>query len=142
MIRIPTKYRPAETLLAISTRIIQGVQMLIKIDQQTAAQFSLINEVDGGLFEDHRRCYIAGGDRLALLILCNGFDLTAVSGQVVDAVLGWDKAAELLARSGDVGKRYITITCYRMVLNAHSHGPMGRIRLLSSILKYAPKRTS
>ena len=116
--------------------------MLLKIDQKTAAQFSLINEVDGGLFEDCRRYYTAGGDRLALLVLCNGLDLTTITGQVVDASLGWDKAVELFARPGDVGKRRSKITCCRMVFNAHSLGPMGRIRSLSSILNYAPKRTS
>jgi len=116
--------------------------MLLKITPKMAVQLSLINEVDGGLFEDHRRYYTVGGDRLALLVLCNGLDLATVVGQVVDAVLGWGKAAEPFAQPGDVGKRHITITCYRMVFNAHSHGPMERIRSLSSILKYAPKRTS
>jgi len=116
--------------------------MLLKFDPKTAAQFSLIHDADGGLFEDHRRYYTAGGDRLAILVLRNGLDLAPVTGQVLVAVLGWDKAAEPFARPGDVGKRNITITCYRMVLNAYSHGPMGRIRSLSNILKYAPKRTS
>ena len=117
--------------------------MLLKIDQKTAAQFSLINEISGKLrVTDHRRCYVACGDWFAILVLCNGLDLTTITGQVADAVLGWDKTAEPFAQPGDVGKRHITITCYRMVLNAYSHGPMGRIRSLSSILKHAPKRTS
>ena len=117
--------------------------MLININQQTAAQLSLIHEISGELrVTDHRRYYIDGGDRLALLVLCNGLDLTTVTSQVVDASLGWDKAVELFARPGDVGKRRSKITCCRMVFNAHSLGPMGRIRSLSSILNYAPKRTS
>jgi len=114
--------------------------MLLKIDQKTAAQFSLINEVDGGLFEDCRRYYTAGGDRLALLVLCNGLDLITITGQVADAVLRRDKAAEPFAQPGDVGKRHITITCYRTVFNAHSHGPLGSIHSLSTILKSEPKR--
>jgi hypothetical protein len=137
------KISPRKSVLAISARIIQDIQMLLKIDPKSATQFSLINEISGELrVTDHRKCYITGEDRLALLVLCNGLDLATVTGQVVDAVLGWGKAAEPFARPGEVGKCHITITCYRMALNAHSHGPMGKIRSLSSILKYAPKRTS
>jgi len=110
--------------------------MLLKIDPKSAAQFNLIHEIPGDLFRDQRRDYTADGDRLALLILRNGLDLAAVTGQVVDAALGWDRATE------PIGSRRTKITCYRMVLNAHSHGPMGRIRSLSRILKSAPKRRS
>ena len=116
--------------------------MLLKIDQKSAAQFNLINEVGGDLFNDHRRYYTAGGKRLAILVLRNGLDLHRITGQVVDAALGWDEAGQQFAQPEDIGKRRSKITCYRIVLNAHSHGPMGRIRSLSSILKNAPRRTS
>ena len=116
--------------------------MLLKIDPQTAALFSLIHEIFGELrVTDHRRCYVTGRDCLAILVLRNGFALQTLTGQVADTAVGWDKVAEPFARPEDVGEFHITITCYRIVLNAHSHGPMGRIRSLSSILKYAPKRT-
>lgn len=117
--------------------------MLIKIDQQTAAQFSLIHEISGELgVTDHRRCYVAGGDWLAILVFRNGLELHTLTCQVADAAVGWEKVTEPFAKPEDAGEFHITITCFRMVLNAHSHGPMGRIHSLSSILKEAPKRTS
>ena len=115
--------------------------MLLKIDPQTAALFSLIHEIFGELrVTDHRRCYVTGGDCLAILVLRNGFELQTLTGQVADAAVGWDKVAEPFARPEDVGEFHITITCYRIVLNAHSHGPLGRIHSLSTILQSAPKR--
>jgi len=116
--------------------------MLINIDQQTAAKFSLRHEVDDGLFEEHRRYYTAGGNRLAILVLRNGLDLATIFSQVADSAVGWKKVAEPIARPEDAGEFHITITCYRTVLNAYPHGQMGRIHSLSSILKEAPKRTS
>ena len=117
--------------------------MLLKIDPKSAAQFNLIHETPGEIIAtDHRRYYVATGNRLALLVLRNGLDLATITGQVVDARLGWDHAVEPFAPEGDVGLRRTKITIYRRVINAHPNGPMGGIRFLSTILKSTPKRTS
>ena len=117
--------------------------MLLKIDPQSAKLFDLIHEIPGEiLVADHRRYYVATGDRLALLVLRNGLDLETITDQVVDARLGWDHAVEPFAPEGDVGLRRTKITIYRRVINAHPNGPMGGIRFLSTILKSTPKRTS
>ena len=116
--------------------------MLLKIDPKSAAQFNLIHETPGEIIAtDHRRYYVATGNRLALLVLRNGLDLATITGQVVDARLGWDHAVEPFAPEGDVGLRRTKITVYRHVINAHPNGPMGGIKFLSTLLQSAPKRT-
>ena len=116
--------------------------MLLKIDPQSAKLFDLIHEIPGEiLVADHRRYYVATGDRLALLVLRNGLDLETITDQVVDARLGWDHAVEQFAPAADVGLRRTKITVYRRVINAHPNGPMGSIKFLSTLLQSAPKRT-
>jgi len=108
--------------------------MLLKIDPKTVVQFSLINEFVGGV--DHRRYYVTTGDRLVLLVLRNGLDLPGITGQVVDANIGWDRAVAGYARDEDIGKRRTKITVYRVV-----QPPPRRIRKLATVIARAPRRT-
>ncbi len=110
--------------------------MLLKIDPQGAARFDLINEWYGNGGTEHRKYYAENGDRRALLVLCNGLDLTAITGLSVDSSIGWEQGVSRFSRQKNVGKRHTKITVYRII---YDQGGAKRTKTLSSILAKAPK---
>jgi hypothetical protein len=104
--------------------------MNLLIDTDGASRVEQVNAVGDRTYYTTRK----GDLRLVLLALRDGLTLERLTGQVVDATLGWDGGTEGFVRPSDEGREHTKVTIFKVVGG-------GRFRkTLSEVMAAAPRR--
>ncbi len=108
--------------------------MWLRIDLDAIARFDLLRpETRGG---EVRRYYCTArdDDRLALVVCRHDLQLPDLAGQLVDAVIGWDRGYPGYVHV--TSRQHSKVTIFRVLTYQHAPHPA----TLSDILRDAPLR--
>ena len=99
--------------------------MRLRIDRQTAAQFTYVGESAGG--GDRRRIYSAPAPYRAILICRNGLELESLVGEVVDAFITEERGTLPFEREVNVGLWSTQISIFGRLPNTLPEITLGQI---------------
>ena len=99
--------------------------MRLRIDRQTASQFTLISQSTGD--GDRRHTYSAPAPYRVSLICRNGLELESLVGEVVDAFITQEQGSLPFEREANVRPRFTQISIFGRLPNTLPEITLGQI---------------